>query len=177
MNFSWVDLPKRPRLENETRELYVQFDLSETRRVEIVVPPRLTCTDTRPLQPAARVMPLGSVSRPLVRKTNGARRSRPGVTVALRLPLRRAGAAVASVGGGGGDGVTAVAAGAGGGGGGGDVVSVTAGATPNVAVTERASVIAMTHVVELPEQPPPVKPVKSEPADGLAASVTIAPWL
>ncbi len=92
MNFSRFVLPKRRLLANVTRELYVQFLLNVTRRVEIVTSPRFTCTDTRPLQPTLFVMALGSDSVPRVLKENGARISR-GVTVALSLPMRRPGLA------------------------------------------------------------------------------------
>ena len=121
MNLSRVDLPNRLRLANETRNEYVQFLRSDTRRVEIVVPPRLTCTETRPLQPSALERPLGRVRRPEIVKVNAGRRSLYGVTRALSLPLplRResvavAGGGVCAAGGGGGGGA---GAGAGGGGG------------------------------------------------------------
>ena len=62
--------------------------MSFTRRVETVALLRLICTDTRPLHPAAFVMPLGKISFPRVRNTYGARRSRVGDTLALSVPLR-----------------------------------------------------------------------------------------
>jgi hypothetical protein len=45
----------------------------------------------------------------------------------------------------------------------------------NVAVTDVAAFTVTTHVVDDPEQPPPVKPVNTEPAAGAAVSVTCVP--
>ena len=135
-NVSRVALPKRRRLANVAVVLYVQSLRRLTRRVAITSP-RLTSTVTRPLQPADRATPLGSVSRPLMRKLNGARRSRAGVTAALSLPLPRAGAAT-----GGGGGGTAAAAGGGGGGGGG--VTTGAGRSRSTYSPELTSLATMS---------------------------------
>ena len=89
MNLSDLNDANRRALAKETRSTYVQFLRTDTRRVEIVVPPRLTCTDTRPVQPTARETVLGSVRRPEIVKRNGGRRSIGGVTRALSLPRAR----------------------------------------------------------------------------------------
>ena len=45
----------------------------------------------------------------------------------------------------------------------------------NVAVTDVVEVIVTVHV-PVPLQPPPLQPLKTEPADGAAVSVTAVPW-
>ena len=54
------------------------------------------------------------------------------------------------------------------------IVSVPTGV--NVAVTVVGAVI-VTVQPPVPPQPPPLQPVKTEPAAGIAVSVTVAPWL
>lgn len=51
VNFNRLNEANRFLLVNVTFTEKVQLLLSETRRVEIVVLPRFTCTDTRPVQP------------------------------------------------------------------------------------------------------------------------------
>ena len=60
---------------------------SETVFEEIAFLPRRTRTRTLPLHPSACVTPVGSVSLPRVRNTNGGLVSRDGVTAALSLLL------------------------------------------------------------------------------------------
>jgi len=83
VNFRRLALPKRRRLANVAVILYLQVLVSDVRRVESVVEPRLVCTDTRPVQPVAAVTPAGRVSAPETTKRNGAPRSDAGVTFAL----------------------------------------------------------------------------------------------
>ena len=89
MSLSRLTFAKRRALLNVTVEEYVQSLRNETRRVESVTDPRLTCTETRPLHPVDLEIPLGNVNRPEVRKRNLARTSDAGVTRALNLPRRR----------------------------------------------------------------------------------------
>jgi len=89
VSLSRLTFAKRRALLNVTVEEYVQSLRNETRRVESVTDPRLTCTETRPLHPVDLEIPLGNVNRPEVRKRNLARTSDAGVTRALNLPRRR----------------------------------------------------------------------------------------
>ena len=61
------------------------------------------------MQPADLAVPLGSVNRPVIRKRNGGRRSRPGLMLALSLPFPRGRVTSGGGGGGGGPGDTTVA--------------------------------------------------------------------